>query len=82
MFIKKLFAEYIGVKFIDAENVMEFNYDNIFCLFESCKYIFKTLYGIKCAVITGFYGATLKGKIKTFFSNFNLLLKHKKISEF
>lgn len=62
----RIFAEYIGVKFIDAENVMVFNSDNTFNLSESCKEIFKALHGVKRAVIPGFYGATLEGKIKTF----------------
>ena len=62
----RIFAEYIGVKFIDAENVMVFNSDNTFNLSESCKEIFKALHGVKRAVIPGFYGATLEGKINTF----------------
>lgn len=62
----RLFAEYIGVKFIDAESVMVFNSDNTFNLSESCKEIFKALNGVDRAVIPGFYGATLEGKIKTF----------------
>lgn len=62
----RVFSEFIGADFIDAENVMFFNNDGTFDLSTSCKAISRALEGVERAVIPGFYGLSANGKIKTF----------------
>ena len=59
-------AEYFGVKFIDAENVIYFNEDGSLNADKTYKAVASALNGVSKAVIPGFYGVGEDGKVMTF----------------
>jgi aspartate kinase len=61
-----LMADYLQCDFIDAENVIMFNYNGTIDSKRTDEKLKKTLSGCKKAVIPGFYGAYPDGSIKTF----------------
>lgn len=65
-FLAKLFAKYIGFKFVDAKDIMKFNYDGTLNNDLSFKLIKKALEENEKIVIPGFYGAYPSGDIKLF----------------
>lgn len=62
----KIMAEYLGLKFIDAKDIIKFNENGEFDGEKSNELVAKTLSIKEGAVIAGFYGETPDKKIKTF----------------
>ncbi len=62
----RIFAEVLGAKFIDAENVIFFGEDGALDGDKSYKAISRAVEGAKIAVFPGFYGSGANGKVKTF----------------
>ncbi len=62
----RVVAEYLGAKFIDAEEVIFFNEDGSLNGEKSYKAISSKTDGIGKAVFPGFYGAGADGRVKTF----------------
>lgn len=62
----RVVAEYLGAKFVDAEDVVYFNEDGSFNGEKSYKAIEAALTGVEKAVFPGFYGKGVDGKVKTF----------------
>ena len=64
--VSKLFSKYIGYSFVDASDIMKFNYDGSLNSEESFKLIKKAFSEKDRIVIPGFYGAYPSGDIKLF----------------
>ena len=62
----RIFAELLGAKFIDAASVIYFNEDGVFDGDRSYKAIKSACKNCNLAVLPGFYGRGVDGKIKTF----------------
>ncbi len=62
----RIFAEVLGAKFIDAEDVIFFDESGALDGDKSYKAISKACEGAKLAVFPGFYGKGADGKVKTF----------------
>ena len=62
----RIMANFLGVPFIDARDVIKFTAEGKLDSERSYALVRETLIGKKRAVIAGFYGETLDGKIKTF----------------
>ena len=61
-----IMADYLGYEFIDAADVILFNYEGKFDDKKTNKVLSKKLEKVEKAVIPGFYGAMPNGTIKTF----------------
>lgn len=61
-----ILAEYLGVEFIDAAEIIVFNKNGQLNEVETYNAVKTRLSKVEKAVIPGFYGATTDGKIKTF----------------
>jgi aspartate kinase len=61
-----LMADYLGCDFIDAKDVIFFNYDGTVNTEKTKQEIRRITEGLKKAVIPGFYGSYPDGSIKTF----------------
>ena len=61
-----MMAEYLGLPFVDAADMIFFNDDGIVDYDKTYEEIAKTLENVKKAVIPGFYGSLHDGSIKTF----------------
>lgn len=59
-------AKYLGVPFVDAQDVVLFNDDGTLAGEESYERVAAALKDKPRAVVGGFYGATREGKVKTF----------------
>ena len=62
----KIMANYLGIEFVDAAEVIRFYDDGPFDSHKTKKLMRDRLAGIDRAVIPGFYGAYADGKVKTF----------------
>ena len=62
----RVISEYLGAKFIDAEEVVFFNEDGTLNDEKSYKAISAAVEGANIAVFPGFYGKGVNGKVKTF----------------
>ena len=62
----KMMAEYLGYNFVDAKDVIKFNYDGVVNTDESYPLIEEAIKKYNKVVIPGFYGAYPNGVIKTF----------------
>lgn len=62
----KVLANYLGFNFIDAADVIIFDTNGALLLDETVAAVRKALKNIDNAVITGFYGRTTEGFVKTF----------------
>ncbi len=61
-----LLADYLGVPFVDAAEIILFDTDGSFLLDETISAVRARLKDLPSAVIPGFYGATRSGLVKTF----------------
>ncbi|MBU5478196.1 aspartate kinase [Eubacterium sp. MSJ-13] len=61
-----IMANYLGYEFIDSAEVIIFNEDGSFDADTTDKILSERLSKVENAVVPGFYGATLKGVVKTF----------------
>ncbi len=61
-----ILARYLGYEFIDPTGLILFDDDGIFLPEETNEMLSKRLSGVQNAVISGFYGSTPDGEIKTF----------------
>ena len=64
--LAKIFAEYLGWKFVDASKFIFFNNDGTLNREKSCEAAAEILGKIDKAVIPGFYGVMPNGSIKVF----------------
>ena len=62
----KIMAEYLGISFIDAKDVIFFNEEGNLNSYKTEKYLSKALAQTQRAVIPGFYGQGKDGRVKTF----------------
>ena len=62
----KMMAEYLGYNFVDAKDVIKFNYDGIVNTNESYPLIEEAIKKYNKVVIPGFYGAYPNDVVKTF----------------
>ena len=61
-----IMANYLGYEFVDSAEVIIFNEDGSFDADTTDKLLSERLSKVENAVVPGFYGATLKGIVKTF----------------
>lgn len=61
-----IMANYLGYEFVDSAEVIIFNEDGSFDADTTDKLLSERLSKVENAVVPGFYGATLKGVVKTF----------------
>jgi len=62
----KIMAEYLGIPFIDAKDVIFFNEEGNLNTYKTEKEMAKALEANERAVVPGFYGLGKNGKVKTF----------------
>jgi len=61
-----MLAEYLGYDFIDAKDIIRFDYNGKVNIEETCKLVNKKYSGLTKIVVPGFYGAYPNGDIKLF----------------